>query len=65
HDAHRAYPGDGCFDLVRYLTLLELVGYEGPISLELFREDLWAADPVAVCQTGFRKMQAVVDQVGH
>jgi sugar phosphate isomerase/epimerase len=65
HDAHRAYPGDGCFDLVRYLTLLEQVGYEGPISLELFREDLWAADPVAVCQTGFRKMQAVVDQVGH
>jgi sugar phosphate isomerase/epimerase len=64
HDPHRTYPGDGCFDLVRYLTLLTQVGYDGPISLELFREDLWREDPVAVCQTGLKKMQTVVAQLG-
>jgi 2-keto-myo-inositol isomerase len=60
HDPHRTYPGDGTFDLVRYLQLLEQVGYDGFISLELFREDLWSADPVEVCRTGLAKMQAVV-----
>jgi 2-keto-myo-inositol isomerase len=63
HDPHRTYPGDGTFDLVRYLRLLEQVGYHGPISLELFREDLWAADPVEVCRTGLEKMKQVVSRI--
>lgn len=60
HDPHRTYPGDGTFDLVRYLRLLEQVGYNGPISLELFREDLWAADPETVCRIGLERMKAIV-----
>jgi sugar phosphate isomerase/epimerase len=61
HDAHRAMPGDGIFDLGRYLQLLRQVGYDRFLSLELFREDLWAQDPREVARIGLDKMRAVVE----
>ena len=54
-------PGDGTFDLHRYLELLLATGYEGFLSLELFREDLWQQDPLAVAREGLEKMQQVVE----
>ena len=55
-------PGEGIFDLQRYLELLRQIGYNGFLSLELFREDLWAGDPLEVVRTGLEKMRAVVEQ---
>jgi len=63
HDPHRAMPGDGIFDLKRYLELLRQVGYGRYLSLELFCEDLWAQDPQEVARIGLDKMRAVVERL--
>ena len=62
HDEHRVMPGEGIFDLQRYLNLLREIGYCEYLSLELFREDLWAGDPLEVVRIGLEKMRAVVEQ---
>lgn len=61
HDKDRVYPGDGHLDLKRQLELLRQVGYRRWLSLELFREDLWARDPLDVARTGLDKMRAVAE----
>ena len=61
HDGDRVWPGDGHLDHDRYLTLLRQIGFHGWLSLELFREDLWARDPLEVARTGLEKMRAVVE----
>ena len=45
----------------RQLNLLRQVGYHRWLSLELFREDLWARDPREVARTGLEKMRAVAE----
>lgn len=61
HDLHRVLPGDGIFDLQRYVQLLKQIGYTGYLSLELFREDLWNADPHEVAVLGLEKMRSAVE----
>lgn len=61
HDKDRVYPGDGVYDLKGMLNLLRGVGYNRWLSLELFREDLWASDPVEVARVGLEKMRAVAE----
>ncbi len=60
-DPDRVYPGDGIIDLQRFCTLLRQIGYNGWISLELFREDLWQQDPLVVAKTGLEKMRQVCE----
>jgi 2-keto-myo-inositol isomerase len=60
-DEDRVWPGDGHLDLRQYLSLLRDIGYRGWLSLELFREDLWARDPLEVARIGLDKMRAVVE----
>lgn len=62
-DGDRVWPGDGVLPLGRYLDLLAGTGYRGWLSLELFREDLWARDPMEVALIGYEKMRAVVERV--
>lgn len=62
HDPDRVMPGDGHLDLQRLVTLLKQVGYDRWLSLELFREDLWAQDPREVARIGLEKMRAVVER---
>jgi sugar phosphate isomerase/epimerase len=61
HDHDRVYPGDGHLDLARQLDLLRQIGYHRWLSLELFREDLWAQDPFEVARVGLEKMRAVAE----
>jgi 2-keto-myo-inositol isomerase len=62
HDKDRVYPGDGHLDLDRQLALLRKIGYDRWLSLELFREDLWAANPLEVARIGLDKMRAVAER---
>ena len=62
HDADRVMPGDGHLDLKRILELLRGIGYNRWLSLELFREDLWAQNPEDVAREGLEKMRAVVEE---
>ena len=61
HDPDRVMPGDGHLDLKRYLQLLRDTGYRRYLSLELFREDLWARDPLEVARIGLDRMRSVVE----
>jgi len=61
HDKDRVMPGDGEYDLGRYLELLMATGYDRYLSLELFREDLWQQDPLDVARRGMDKMRQVVE----
>ena len=40
-DSHRLYPGLGVIPLVDYLNALAAIGYEGFLSVEIFREEYW------------------------
>jgi sugar phosphate isomerase/epimerase len=61
HDGDRVMPGEGVIDLKKFVRLLKQVGYSGFVSLELFREDLWRADPLEVARTGLQKMRAICE----
>lgn len=56
-DTDRVLPGEGAIDLGFYCDQLAATGYNGYLSLELFREDLWNKDPLEVARLGLEKMQ--------
>jgi len=56
-DAQRVYPGDGVAPLRRILDDLREAGFAGPLSLELFNEDYWQQDALAVARTGLEKIR--------
>ena len=60
-DSDRVMPGDGAIDLRFYCDQLSSVGYDGYLSLELFREDLWTIDPLDVATIGLEKMRRVAE----
>jgi sugar phosphate isomerase/epimerase len=59
-DADRVYPGDGVAPLTDILHILAEIGFEGALSLELFNQEYYKQDAIAVARTGFQKMQAVI-----
>lgn len=60
-DSDRVLPGEGAIDLPLYCKELSATGYDGFLSLELFREDLWAQDPLKVATLGLEKMRPFVE----
>lgn len=41
----RGIPGDGVIDLAGLTRQVDAVGYQGPIEVEIFNEDVWSRDP--------------------
>ena len=62
-DSDRVFPGDGVVDLEGYCDQLTSIGYAGWLSLELFREDLWAQEPLSVAKLGLEKMRLVAERI--
>jgi sugar phosphate isomerase/epimerase len=60
-DADRVLPGEGVVDLKRVIANLRKIGYNGPLSLELFNRTLWKEDPTDVCRRGLERMKALVE----
>jgi sugar phosphate isomerase/epimerase len=60
-DADRVLPGEGVVDLKRVIANLRKIGYNGPLSLELFNRSLWKQDPTDVCKRGLERMKALVE----
>lgn len=56
-DPDRVMPGDGHLDLKRALSLLNQIGFDGYISLELFNRDWWQRDPRETARVGLERMQ--------
>ncbi|MGP9760054.1 TIM barrel protein [Corynebacterium sp. AOP12-C2-36] len=60
---HRVFPGEGDFDLVEFLRLLTVAGYDGPVSLEIFNDSFRQADVARTAVDGLRSLRWLEDQV--
>jgi len=67
-DPMRVLPGDGVIDLVGWLRAVKrATGYDGPVSLELFNEEIRRLDPQIAAERCFRavsRLLAAVDGTG-
>jgi len=63
-DADRVYPGDGCLPLVQMLRDLAALGYDGPLSLELFNPSYWALPIEENLHRGMATMRSVMAEAG-
>jgi 2-keto-myo-inositol isomerase len=59
-DFDRVMLGEGIVPLDVTIGLLRQVGYDGPVSLELFNETLWKADPADVLKTGYERLSRLL-----
>ena len=57
---NRVMPGDGVLPLADLVGGIRRSGYDGPYSLELFREEYWAMDPLIVARRGLDSMKRFV-----
>lgn len=62
---HRVFPGEGDFDLVKFMTHLARTGYDGPISLEIFNDSFRKADVARTAVDGLRSLRWLEDQTWH
>lgn len=60
-DEDRVMIGEGIADLPRVIANLRKIGYDGPLSLELFNRALWNQDPGTVIRTGIERIRALVE----
>jgi 2-keto-myo-inositol isomerase len=57
-NSDRALPGDGVLDLARIIDVLELGGYLGYFSVELFNDALWSLPPAEAAKRCYAKSLA-------
>ncbi len=62
-DGHRLYPGEGILPLQDILGAVRATGWDGVLSVELFREEYWRQDPLAVAHEAKAKTLAVWERV--
>ena len=53
---HRLFPGQGAFDLTRFLGCVLTAGYSGPLSLEVFNDVFRQADPARAALDAMRSL---------
>ncbi|WP_306215930.1 sugar phosphate isomerase/epimerase family protein, partial [Actinoplanes sp. RD1] len=56
---HRLFPGQGAFDLPRFVALCRAAGYAGPLSLEVFNDVFRQADPYRTAVDAMRSLRAL------
>lgn len=59
---HRVFPGEGDFDLVEFLRLLTVAGYDGPVSLEIFNDSFRQSEVGRTAVDGLRSLRWLEDQ---
>lgn len=63
-DLVRLLPGDGVIDLVAFLRALKTVGYDGPVSVETFDEELKKVGPQEAARRAGRAVLQVMQKAG-
>jgi 2-keto-myo-inositol isomerase len=62
-DGHRLYPGDGVVPLQDILGAVRATGWDGVLSVELFREEYWRLNPLTVACEAKARTSAVWERV--
>ena len=57
HQAWGCVLGDGVAPLTEIFQLLQKIGFNGVLSLELFNPKYWQQDALTVAKTGLQKMK--------
>jgi len=63
-DSDRVLPGDGILPMPQLLRDLWASGFRGPLSVELFNQELWKKDPFEVARLCMEKMKALIAKSG-
>jgi len=63
-DSHRLFPGDGIIPLDKILAALKAGGYEGAVSVELFRPQYWEWAPEKTMAAARDKLMKVLKKSG-
>jgi 4-hydroxyphenylpyruvate dioxygenase len=53
---HRCLPGDGAFNLQRFLAIPMQNGYQGPVSLEVYSDRCSSGPPLTVAKQAYRSL---------
>lgn len=64
HDALRLYPGRGVIPLRAILRALQGIGYDGRISVEIFRPQYWSRAPLQVAREARSTSLSLLREVG-
>lgn len=64
-DAHRLFPGEGVIPIVEILSALRDRGFDGTMSIEIFRPEYWERDAREVARDAKMKAEAVLTAAGY
>jgi 4-hydroxyphenylpyruvate dioxygenase len=53
----RIFPGEGDLDLTEFYRILKEKNYRGPVSVELFNEEVWKMPPRAAARLAWKSIQ--------
>jgi len=62
---HRLFPGEGEFDLARFMGRLARSGYDGPVSLEVFNDTFRQSDPRRTAIDARRSLRWLEHETTH
>ncbi|GAA1897776.1 sugar phosphate isomerase/epimerase and 4-hydroxyphenylpyruvate domain-containing protein [Williamsia serinedens] len=62
---HRCLPGQGGFDLPRFMRAVDASGYAGPWSLEVFNDVFRHADPTRIARDARRSLRYLAETTRH
>jgi len=61
-DRHRLLPGLGILPLQEMLEALRWIGYDGVVSVEIFRPEYWKRDPTQLAREAHAATLGVLNQ---
>ena len=64
-DAHRLFPGEGVIPIVEILSALRTRGFDGTMSIEIFRPEYWERDAREVARVAKIKAEGVLKAAGY
>lgn len=59
-DSHRLYPGEGVIPLAEILAHVKKSGYDGPVSLEMFRPAYWLRPSEEIARKGIVAIRKLI-----
>jgi 2-keto-myo-inositol isomerase len=59
-DANRLFPGDGVIPLKEIIRAVRGIGYDGVVSVEIFRPEYWQRDPLSVAREAKEKTARIL-----
>jgi len=62
-DENRLLPGKGVIDLKGFINTLKHKGYEGYVSVELFRRELWKENPLKVARMSKKTLETLLKEI--